>query len=225
MSVSENIVSLKARIADACRRAGRRAEEVTVVAVTKGFAASDVEEAFDAGIRDFGENRLQEAEPKARAVRRSGLNWHFMGRIQSNKLAKILDAFGWVQSFADADSLRRAEKHLAAVGESRNALVQVNISGESSKGGFSYEEAGKFFADGAFDFPHLKLRGLMGIGPLTDDREAVRRSFREFRRFFEKVKVHGLDVLSMGMSGDFEIAVEEGSTMLRVGTAIFGERK
>lgn len=226
--ISGNISAIRERIALACKRVGRQAGEVALVAVTKNVPIEAVRTAAHAGIADFGENRLQEAEPKIASAAGLKARWHFLGRIQSNKLGKILESFQVIQSFADPDALESAEAKLAASGLTKEALLQINISGESSKGGFTYGEAGAFFGGREDEsFRALKITGLMGIGPLTGDREAVRASFREFKAFFDKVKKGrpAMRTLSMGMSGDFEIAVEEGSTMLRIGTAIFGERR
>lgn len=228
MSVSDNILSLKRRIAEACRRSRRRPEEITLVAVSKGFGTGPVREALKAGVEDFGENRWQEAEPKLSELESSELRWHFIGRLQSNKLGKILDSFDVVQSFDSLELLSGAQAHLKARGRKLEALLQVNISREVQKGGFDYAAAGRFFAQGGPGrFPNLRIRGLMGIGPAAGGPQASRKVFREFRAAFDAARRHdpALDILSMGMSGDFEAAIEEGTTMVRVGTAIFGKRK
>ena len=224
--VPGRLKDVRARLDAAAWRAGRKPAEITLVGVTKTVFPEEIEAGYDAGLRHFGESRWQEAEPKLARLRREGAEWHFIGRLQANKLQRILENFDWVQSLADTELVEKAEGHLAELGAKRNALLQINISGEASKAGFSYGDAKAFLKEplGA-RFPHIALRGLMAIGPQAEA-PAVREAFRRLHGFYVEAKglQKSFDTLSMGMSGDFEIAVEEGSTMVRVGTAIFGER-
>jgi pyridoxal phosphate enzyme (YggS family) len=214
------------RIGAACSAAGRDSGSVSLVAVSKTFPAADVLEAFRAGQRVFGESRLQEAEPKIRELP-GDLEWHFIGRVQRNKVRKILPLFGFIHA---VDSLRLAEYMdgvASDLGLRPKVFLQVDQAGEEAKGGFSVEGLHG-------DFPklmalrHLDITGLMTIPPAADVPEDSRHWFRELRQFRDELAATfslNLPYLSMGMSGDFEIAVEEGATHVRVGSAIFGKRE
>jgi hypothetical protein len=219
MDIEANLRRLEERIARACHRAGRLPQEVTLVAVTKTVSADMVRHAFHAGVRHFGENRVQEARDKLpRLVDISHqATWHMVGHLQSNKARLCLRLFDWVDSL---DSLRLAML-LNRWAESRvPVLLQVNIAGEGSKSGILPQETAKVLEDVA-QLPNLEVKGLMGIAPWTRDEKVVRSAFRHLRRLRDSL---GLDELSMGMSDDFEMAIEEGATMVRIGRAIFGER-
>ena len=226
-TIALNLRRVRERIDLACERAGRPPEAVTLVGVTKGVSALRIRQAVQLGIRDVGENRCQEAEPKIAELKGQGIRWHFLGHVQSNKLGRIFDQFSTIQSVDCYGLLKKANGHLADKGISREVLLEVNISGERTKTGFKDEDVRAFFQSGqARHFPHLQIQGLMGIGPLTADGNAIRRSFQGLRNLFNWVRSRdeAVRVLSMGMSQDFEVAIEEGSTMIRLGTAIFGER-
>ena len=231
MSVADNVARVRERIAGAARRAGRSPEEIILMAVTKTFAPDAIREAHAAGIRVFGENRVQEFSGKAAAVRDlTGAEWHMIGHLQTNKAAKAVELFGAIDS---VDSLRLAEKLNAAAGEHSKklpVLIEVNVGGEEAKSGV---------APGSHDFDEmleaapkleqLQFRGLMAIPPYTDDPQGARPYFKALRRVAIEIatrQLPGIDmgVLSIGMSHDFEVAIEEGSTCVRVGTAIFGAR-
>jgi len=209
----------------ACRRVGREPQSVVLIAVSKTFPVSDIAEAVKAGQQVFGESRLQEAEAKIDALPAS-LSWHFIGGVQRNKVRKILQKFGVIHAI---DSLRLAEYVNGIAGELGHAseiFLQVNIGGEASKGGFEPEvlrqEIGKL---GAFE--HLRIRGLMCIPPAGPDAESARRwfvSLRDLRDELEAISGRQFPQLSMGMSGDYEVAIEEGATHVRVGSLIFGHR-
>jgi pyridoxal phosphate enzyme (YggS family) len=209
----------------ACRRVGRKPQSVVLIAVSKTFPVSDIAEAVKAGQQVFGESRLQEAEAKIDALPAS-LSWHFIGGVQRNKVRKILQKFGVIHAI---DSLRLAEYVNGIAGELGHAseiFLQVNIGGEASKGGFEPEvlrqEIGKL---GAFE--HLRIRGLMCIPPAGPDAESARRwfvSLRDLRDELEAISGRQFPQLSMGMSGDYEVAIEEGATHVRVGSLIFGHR-
>jgi len=220
-----NIDRLTKRISEACARAGRRPESVTLLAVSKTRPAEDIECARTAGITRFGENYLDEASAKQDQLGRSGLEWHFIGPIQSNKTRAIAERFDWVQSADRPKIIRR-------LGEQRpddlvplNVLLQVNIDREPQKAGCDPDEA-ETLAKHVADFPGLRLRGLMAIPSAGNSPEQARAAFAAMRRLYLRMKADhpALDTLSMGMSGDLEAAIAEGSTMVRVGTALFGPR-
>lgn len=218
MSIAANIAEVRRRTNAACERAGRSPDEVTLIAVSKGFAVDAIAEAVDAGQRDFGENRVQEAVEKidALAVRGITPRWHLIGHLQSNKAKTAANRFAIIHS---VDSLRLAEE-LSRRAERTGILLEVNAAQEASKFGFAPKEVAPALSSIA-RLPHLDVQGLMTVAPLSDDPEAVRPIFRELRELRDAL---GLRELSMGMTNDFESAIEEGATMVRVGRAIFGER-
>jgi len=228
--IAERVAVVRERIARAAERALRSPAEVKLVAVSKTHPADSVRAAFAAGVRDFGENRVQEAEPKIAAtsdLAASGACWHLVGHLQSNKARRAAALFGLVQS---VDSLELAER-LAHVGEESGktvrGLVEVDLAGEAAK--FGLPEGELLPALQALrGRTGLRLEGLMLLPPFLEDADAVRPFFRRLRALRDRALGEGLlagGQLSMGMSHDFEAAVEEGATMVRVGTAIFGERR
>lgn len=226
--LTENIARVRERIAAACRRAGRREAEVRLVAVTKTVSAERIRAAYDAGLREFGENRVQEARGKRPALSDLAITWHMIGHLQTNKAKLARELFDWIHS---VDSLRLAEKlHQAAPGQSPRlpVLLEVNLGGESSKGGVPEAQA-LTLAEQVATLSSLEVRGLMAIPPFLEDAEHVRPYFRRLRELAQRIdrmQIPGVALreLSMGMSHDFEVAIEEGATMIRVGTAIFGAR-
>lgn len=225
-TISDNLTVLRSRLADACNHCGRAPESVRLLAVSKNFGAESVRAAMTAGQIEFGENYLQEALEKMTALAGSGLIWHFIGPIQSNKTRDIAAHFDWVQS---VDRLKIAQR----LSEQRplqllplNVCVQVNISGEASKSGCAPQEALEL-CDAITKMPRLKLRGLMAI-PAPGSGTLP---FQSLRKLFEKIRRSDIgtaaefDTLSVGMSDDFPAAIAEGSTMVRIGTTIFGSRK
>jgi len=234
--IEQNIARVEERIAAGCRRAGRRREEVRLVAVSKTVPPERIREAYDAGLRDFGENRVQEAEAKLPVLRELDITWHMIGHLQTNKARSARALFHWVQSL---DSLRLAERldrapQAAEPGLLHSeetplpVLIELNLGGEASKSGVA-EAAALDLARAVSALPNLSLRGLMTVPPVTDDAEGARPYFarlREFARVIDSARLPEvrMDELSMGMSHDFEVAVEEGATLVRVGSAIFGER-
>jgi pyridoxal phosphate enzyme (YggS family) len=217
--IGRNVGEIEERVAHAAQRAGRSPGEVTVVAVAKTVQPQAIREAFEAGITHFGENRVQEAQSK---IGQLSINppptWHMVGHLQTNKARLALGLFDVIQS---VDSVRLAEAISRHAQRDVPVLIQVNIAGETTKFGFPSSEV-----DAAVNhmarLPHLDIKGLMTIAPLTADAENVRPFFRQLRLLRDSL---GLEHLSMGMTDDFEVAIEEGATMLRVGRAIFGERK
>ena len=216
------------RVADAAGRADRDPNEVTIVAVSKRFPASYVEAAAAAGVTDIGENRIQEAEPKIQEAR-AQVRWRLVGSLQSNKARKAVALFDCIDSVDSARLLRRLDAlSLEQDGAPREALLQVNVTGEASKHGVSPDNIEPLL-DAAEECQAVRVAGLMTMAPLTQDESVVRRCFRETHALARRIDTMGyarvrMDQLSMGMTGDFEIAVEEGATLVRLGTAIFGER-
>ena len=220
MDIDRNIQEVRERVAHAAMRAGRSPDEVTIVAVTKTVTEAAILEAYKAGIADFGENRVQEAQRKITQL--SGCEprpvWHMIGHLQRNKVQTALEIFDIIHSI---DSVRLAQKVSAQAERIVPVLLEVNVSGEETKGGFPANGLAEALAE-ISKLPNLSLRGLMTIAPWADDPEEVRPVFRKLRELRDSL---GLEHLSMGMSDDFETAVEEGATMVRLGRIIFSERR
>jgi len=213
---------VRQRVERAAERAGRSPADVTIVAVSKSFPPEAIEEAAAAGIVHVGENRVQEAATKFPGLRGLRLTWHLVGHLQTNKAKTALELFDIIHS---VDSLHLAEtlSHRAQTGVAQRplpVLLEVNVAGEASKFGFPPGEVAAA-AQAVARLPHLDLRGLMTIAPFVSDPETVRPVFRHLRRLRDAL---GLAELSMGMTDDFEVAIEEGATLVRIGRAIFGER-
>jgi len=231
LSIADNLARVRQRIAEAARRANRRPEEVALMAVTKTFPPEIIREAYAAGERLFGENRVQEFAEKAPTLADlPGIEFHLIGHLQSNKAAKAAQIFAGIDS---VDSLRLAEKlNAAATNNAKRlpVLIEINVGGEAAKSGVAPDSPElEALLAAAPRLEHLEFRGLMSIPPFTDDPQSARPYFRTLRELRDqiaacKLPAIGMDVLSMGMSHDFEIAIEEGSTCVRVGTAIFGLR-
>jgi pyridoxal phosphate enzyme (YggS family) len=232
MSIAENIAVVREQIAKAAKGAGRRPEEVALMAVTKTHPAELIRGAYDAGLRVFGENRVQEFAGKADALADlAGAEWHMIGHLQTNKAAKAAELFSAVDS---VDSIKLAEKLDAAargLGNKIRVLIEINVGGEAAKSGVApgSRELEELLLS-APRFEGLEFRGLMTVPPFTDDPEGARPYFRKVRELRDsiagrKLAAIRMDVLSMGMSHDFFVAIEEGSTCVRVGTAIFGTRE
>jgi pyridoxal phosphate enzyme (YggS family) len=227
-NIPENIARVEERITAACRRSGRRREDIRLVAVSKTHSPEFICAAFAAGLRDFGENRVQEAKSKRPELTELGATWHLIGHLQSNKARAARELFQWVHS---VDSLRLAEKLALAAdpgGAPLPVLIEVNLGEETSKAGVRAREVSAL-AEQIAPLEALELRGLMVIPPFFENPEDVRPYFRQLRTLAGDIEARNLpDVsmreLSMGMSHDFEVAIEEGATIVRVGTAIFGGR-
>lgn len=217
-TLAERIEAVRERIARAAARAGRRADEITMVAVTKVFPAEAIIEAHALGLREFGENYVQEFESKHPVVHAlPGARFHLIGHLQSNKSRRAAELFGVIQT---VDSVKLARR-LGETGRSLDVMIEVKLSDEDAKSGAAPDEIGPV-ADAIRGCTNLKLLGLMTMPPWSDDAEVSRPYFRRLRECAER---HGLTGLSMGMSHDLETAVEEGATMIRVGTALFGRRR
>jgi len=223
--IAESVQEVRGRIGEAAVRSHRKPEDVSLLVVTKTLPVQTLQTAYDAGLRDFGENRVQEALEKM-ATLPFDIRWHLIGQLQTNKINKALGRFTLIHSI---DSLHLAGALSSRVkGEDQDVLLEVNTSGEDSKSGMVPQEAVPA-AETMSKLPGLRLRGLMTVGPLTEDVQKQRESFKKLKGLFEDIRRRGwagqdFSILSMGMSGDFEAAIEEGSTLVRVGTAIFGPR-
>ncbi len=219
MTIEQNVRNLQERIARSCQRAGRSPDEVTLVAVSKTAQTSAIEAAFEAGIRDFGESRVQEAKTKIEQLQKltPRIIWHMVGHLQTNKAKTAAAFFDIIHS---VDSLNLAKTLNNCSPKRLPILIQVNVSAEATKGGFTLSEV-----EGAVkqirSLSNLEVQGLMTIAPWVDNAEEVRPVFRQLRQLRDALR---LKHLSMGMSDDFEVAIEEGATLVRIGRAIFGER-
>ncbi len=232
MTVSENIDHLRARIARAAQRIGRDPDEIKLVAVAKTFTVDHILAVTDTGITDIGENRVQEADRKIEEINRRNpqneITWHLVGHLQTNKVKKAVGLFELIQSVDSLHLAREIDRRCRNIGKEQRVLVQINTSGEETKFGLSPKETLNFIKE-ICRYPGLKVTGLMTIGLFTPDPEKVRPCFRLLRGLFEEVKdvnipEVGMGILSMGMTDDFEVAIEEGANLLRIGRAIFGER-
>ena len=222
---SEGVRFTQNRIAEAARAAGRSVDSVTLLAVSKGQSSAAIESAARAGIEHFGENFLQESLPKMEALAGRELTWHFIGRLQANKTRPVAENFAWVHA---VDRLKVAERLSAQRpfhAPPLNICLQLHVGGEASKGGVESAEI-RELAGAVAALPRLRLRGLMCMPPAESDVTRQRQWFLETRQVFDYLNERGmgLDTLSMGTSADFESAIAEGSTIVRIGTAIFGPR-
>lgn len=224
--VGERVEHIRRGIHAACSRVGRNPDQVTLIAVTKTFDSAAVRAAVQAGVLDIGENYFQELRRKHDEVGDERIRWHFIGHLQTNKIKWIVP---WVHRIHAVDSLhlgKEISRWGAQVGRPVEVLVEVNTSGESSKFGVSPDAAPSLLKELA-RLSSLRINGLMTMGPFLPDPEASRPAFRLLREIKEETERNGIPLteLSMGMSGDFEVAIEEGATMIRIGTSIFGERQ
>ncbi|SET38922.1 YggS family pyridoxal phosphate-dependent enzyme [[Clostridium] polysaccharolyticum] len=225
--IHENLVKVEERVAKACERAGRKREEVTLIAVSKTKPVDDVKEAMKDGIIDFGENKVQEIMDKYEAIPEK-LNWHMIGHLQRNKVKYIVDKVCLIHS---VDSLRLAIQ-IDEEAKKKNLvcpiLIEVNAAGEDTKFGVSVQETEPLIQEIA-KLSNVKIKGLMTIAPFVEDAEENRVHFQALKKLSVDIKRKNIDnvdmsILSMGMTGDYEVAIEEGATMIRVGTGIFGNR-
>ena len=228
MSIAKNLRVIRGRIADAALRAGRDPAAVRLVAVSKTKPAAAIKEAWECGQVVFGENYVQELVAKA-AELPDGISWHFIGNLQSNKVRQIAGLVDMIHSVDRISLAREIDRQWGELGRSCDILIQVNISSEATKGGTSCAELLHLVTEVA-GLPNLRVKGLMTMPPFFDDPEAARpyfRALRELAREVEAAAIAGVEMheLSMGMSGDFEAAVAEGATLVRVGSALFGERE
>lgn len=224
--IAENIKNVEDRITEACRRSGRDRKDVELIAVSKTKPVSMLQEAYDAGARLFGENKVQELQEKM-PVLPGDIRWHMIGHLQTNKIKYIIGKVALIHSVDTLHLAEAIEKEAAKHDVIQDILAEVNVAGEESKFGTSDMKANAALVREIGKLPHVRLKGLMTIAPYTEDPEENRVYFRTLREFlFGEVRDCFPDrpVLSMGMTGDYEVAVEEGATLVRVGTGIFGER-
>jgi pyridoxal phosphate enzyme (YggS family) len=231
MNIAENLAAIRERMAHAAGRAGRNPDAIALMAVTKTMPAERIVEAFEAGQRLFGENRVQEfGEKFGTLADLRGAEFHMIGHLQSNKTAKAAEIFHAVDSLDSAKLAERLDASAEKLGKTLDVLIEINIGGEEAKSGIAPQSPElEQILLAAPQWRSLRIRGLMTVPPFTDDPEGARPYFRRLRELRDELASRrmpsiGLDVLSMGMSHDFEVAIEEGSTCVRIGTAIFGER-
>ncbi len=225
--IGHSLERLRQSINEACRDARRRPEDITLVAVTKTFPAETIERAIAAGVDIVGENRVQEALEKYSLIG-TRVKWHLIGHLQSNKAKKAVEIFSLIHSIDSAELAGEVGRRAGQIGKKQEILLEVNTSGEPQKYGFDPKEVLKNLKE-IKDIKGIKVLGLMTIGPLTDDVDKIRGSFKLLKKIFDEIKLQAIPNiemkhLSMGMSGDYRIAIEEGSNMIRVGSAIFGDR-
>jgi len=223
--IAHNLALIQQRIQKAAQECGRNPKEIQLLAVSKKCSTQDIRSAFEAGVRHFGESYLQEALPKISALSDLGIIWHFIGPLQSNKTRQIAEHFSWVHSVDRLKIATRLSEQRPAKLKPLNICIQVNISLEDSKSGI-IGEAAKDFALQIAELPRVRLRGLMAIVERTSDQKRQRGMFSQLRDILDDLNQQGLslDTLSMGMTDDLEAAVMEGSTLLRIGTGLFGQR-
>jgi hypothetical protein len=227
--IPRRLADVRARIADAAGRARRSPDRVRLIAVSKTHPIDAIQAAIDAGHLDFGENKVQEALQKMAQSTDTRVRWHLIGHLQSNKAKKAASSFQYVHSIDSADLLRRVDRAAAEAGRTIDVLVQVDLALEATKHGAPIEDVPALFA-AADECRAARVVGLMLLPPLVDDPERARPWFRRLRTLGDELGARGVPAtrrqeLSMGMSHDFEVAIEEGATMVRIGTAIFGERR
>ena len=224
-NLRENVAAVRERIARAAGQAGRDVRSITLLAVSKGQPEQAIREGAAAGLVDFGESYLQEALDKLEALRDLDLRWHFIGRMQANKTRLVAEHFDWVHSIDRAAIAERLSRQRPFHAPPLNLCLQVNVGGQATKGGVSLAELPRLAAHVA-SLPRVTVRGLMCIPPPEEDLQRQRRAFAPVRELYERLNREGarFDTLSLGMSGDLEAAILEGSTMVRIGTALFGPR-
>jgi PLP dependent protein len=226
--IASNLAAVRERIAAAARSAGRHSSSVRLVAVSKTFPVEAIRTAYEAGQRDFGENKVQEGLQKIAETTELEIRWHLIGHLQSNKSRKAGPAFASIHSIDSIDLLRRVDAAAADADATPEVLIQVDLAGETTKHGAPADDVAGI-ARAALDCRAARLSGLMLLPPWSDDPETTRPYFRRLRELRDRLAAEGIDrshlgELSMGMSHDYEVAIEEGATIVRVGTAIFGKR-
>jgi PLP dependent protein len=227
-AIADRLATIRARIAAAARSAGRDPSSIRLVAVSKTFSIEAVREAYAAGQREFGENRVQEALQKIASSADLGISWHLLGHLQTNKVKKAAPAFSTIHSVDSVELLQKIDAAAADMGRTPELLIQVDLAGEATKFGVPPAAVPQLF-DAAARCRAARLAGLMALPPVPESPEDARPWFRRLRELRDDWRAAGvppsmLAELSIGMSGDFEVAIEEGSTMVRIGTAIFGTR-
>lgn len=226
-TVAQNVQTVRERMVKAAERAGRPPGDVRLIAVTKTQSAERVHEAIRAGVQDFGENYIQEARTKIASVQEDitdPVHWHLIGHLQNNKAKYCIELFDLVQSLDNTGLAHELSRQAVKRGQTQSVLIEVNLSGEAQRAGVA-PEALPDLVEQTQSLPGLHLVGLMGMAPVTETVEATRPHFRRLYRLWETLPAENRCILSMGMSGDFEVAIEEGATHVRIGTALFGRRQ
>jgi PLP dependent protein len=226
--IAENLQNLRKRIIEVCQRCGRSAEDIQLLAVSKTFSATAIHEAIAAGQKDFGENYVQELREKREVFSDSDVRWHFIGHLQSNKVKYLAEYVHLIHSVDNVELGIEIDKRAAKVGRIQDVLVEVHTTDEATKYGVAPEQTIALIKDLAL-LPNVRVRGLMTMGPFADDPNQSRSSFRQVGELKQQIEREGIErvameQLSMGMTHDFEVAIEEGTTIVRIGTAIFGTR-
>lgn len=227
MNIPAALENINEQIKAACLKSRRSADEIELIAVSKTFPAEAISDAYGAGLRTFGESRAQDLRKKA-DILAPDINWHFIGHLQTNKIKYVAAVATLIQSIDSLHTAGALDQFCKRRGLTCDVLMQVNTSGETSKFGVKPQEAIETFLNIQENLKEIKLKGLMTIGPFTDDKKKIRSAFSVLREIRDKLRDHtspeSIAVLSMGMSHDYNIAIEEGSTMIRIGTALFGKR-
>ncbi|MCQ4086099.1 YggS family pyridoxal phosphate-dependent enzyme [Saccharibacillus sp. JS10] len=228
MTLEQRIAQVNQSVAETCARVGRSPEEVNIVAVTKYVSVEKTSNVLDSGIVHLGENRWQTAKPKWEALGSRGI-WHFIGQLQSNKVKEVVGKFAYIHSLDRLSLAKELERQASATDIHIKAFVQVNVSGEESKSGMEPENVFDFIGQ-MKQFPHIEVIGLMTMAPLDSDAESARPVFRQLRELRDELNAKGaqeqpIQHLSMGMSGDFEVAIEEGATWIRLGSILVGKEE
>lgn len=226
--IHERYQQVKERIIDVCRKADRDPSDILLIAVSKLKPDEDILELLKDGQLHFGENRAKALEDRMESIPEESIQWHFIGNLQTNKIKYMAHRVNWIQSVHKKKALKEIEKRASREDRTINALIQVNISDEDQKSGCDPEDLEKILKYGR-DLKHTRVRGLMGMATYTDNHNIVRPEFKLLKQLFDEHKhlsegAVNLEHISMGMTNDFEVAIEEGATILRIGTAIFGER-
>jgi pyridoxal phosphate enzyme (YggS family) len=223
--ISDNLINIHSRIQDAAHRVGRQVSDVRLVAVSKTYPPAVIQEAWNSGQRVFGENRVQDALPKI-AELPAEAEWHFIGHLQSNKIRKALPAFTLIHGVDNLELAQQINRIAGEMGLTANILLEINVSGEASKFGFSPTDLRQNL-EGLLCLPNIRINGLMTMAPYSEDPETARPVFSKLRILRDELAAQSgkaLQELSMGMSGDFEVGIEEGATIVRIGSSIFGHR-
>jgi PLP dependent protein len=223
--IVENIKLLQERIEKKCSEVNRDSSEIKLIAVSKTFGIGDIQKVFDEGLRDFGENKAQELSAKFEQIG-DKITWHFIGHLQRNKIRFVVPAASYIHSVDSLQLASEINKYAAKCNKIQKILLQVKTSYEESKSGIENKSELSDLARYCNEFSNVQSVGLMTIAPFTDDKDIIRQSFRQLCKLKDDLNADGfnLEELSMGMTSDFEIAIEEGATMLRIGSAIFGKR-
>ena len=227
MSITENLSMVENKIAAACKRAGRERDEVKLIAVSKTQPVEAIREAIEYGINSFGENRVQELREKTEIIK-DNLDWHLIGHLQTNKVKFVVGKVSLIHSLENIRLAEALDKEAAKLGITVDVLAEINVAKEASKFGVNPEDAENFIRE-VSKFPNINIKGLMTVAPYTDISEENRKYFRQLKKIMVDLNsknIHNvsMNVLSMGMTGDYETAIEEGATLVRVGTGIFGHR-